>query len=688
MPCLAATATMATSVLFNWMLLDKYSHHLFASRALHNWMSWNMPSRASLAITPKREELLLKNAELMRSIRVAGMSTGACAGDVSRKCSGSGRLTAITAYHAPSSHPPKLAAMEALLERQVASFEANELLTFTKHVVVCSARTNVSRVKLRFARAAVFSELDVEPALARFEDHRADEYDADGALRLRRGRIVQMIIKLVAVKIVDTKFYLLLDADVVAIRPSQFCDFVVGDKAVASFSPSFATNQTRIDALRSVGQFSRWIRRSADALGVTSVTAPSGFYGVTPAVLNVDVVRALLAFLERRYGTTAWWTRVPDGWTEYGLYFVFLEALGLANAFHFCCEGQLYSASLWQSTPSTLFDTELMHRRQSYTLFGVYQSLRRGGSGSSMSSYLRSGMKLQMRRPPSVSRDLILRHWAKLERATDRSLEDTRPCDGSTSASHELVATYVASEAHVAAACITSRHVAATSPSRYHIALVDHDFNATNALRRCFPNRVIVAPPLHGVELGERYGIIHLFSMTHFDKIVHLGPGVLLDHIDELFDRPSPAASPDPTTQPTDFSSDVLVLVPNLSLSYLPLLTKLRAMKYVDRILFFKRGATAFLNFAFPKWRRKQLPAAFYLPPPSNCCALALGSATLSRSLSEVPLNVTPVCFASSSRVALPYKDADRLDCLRAKLEHAKPAHITATESPDHIQRQ
>ena len=426
-----------------------------------------------------------------------------------------------------------------------------------------------------------------------------------------------MVAKLAAARVVRSAFYLVLDADVVLLRPLVLADLVdARGRGLATFSPFFS-GAGGGDDLRSVGQFGRWLRWSGDVLGIPSVDARRGFYGVTPALLHAGAARALWAYLERRHGDP-WWANAGPFWTEYGLYFLFLEATQTADAVHFRCEGQLSGPALWEGTADAAVDASAL-ARQNYALFAVDQSRRRGPRFD-------AGAAAAPRLGAAASKRLVLDAWAAAEAATDRSRDDRRRADGSSTASLRAFVTHVATVSDVWAACVTA---ASRAPGGHpHVALADgaalDDYDAGPLLRACFRGAVLEAPRLPDVP--RAFGLLHAFGLARFDKVVVVGPGAVLGpRAADLFERPGLAAS----NASRGLRSELLVLVPDLALSYGPLRAALARRRPGERL-------DAFLDGAFPRWRARDLPRAFYvaddpevlrfdfgarLPPSEDLCA-------------------------------------------------------------------
>jgi len=456
-------------------------------------------------------------------------------------------------------------------------------------------------------------ELDLEPKLSTENfinsTTRFDEYSADGIYRRRRKRIVQMILKLSVAKIVKTANYLILDADCVLLRPATACDFNnLYGSAVVAWSPDFA--QSPGEKLRVIGQYGKWIRWSGQVLGLESVDASSGFYGVTPAVLRTGLTLDLLEFLAKRYKCHDWWTKAPAFFTEYGLYFLYAQVTNRLKSEHIRCDGQLYSASLWQDTPRELLDVDLLFRRQSYTLFAVLQSIR---SDTNTKDLFFSRNNQNDRVSPAESKQLVINHWTYLEANTDRSLDDRRACEGRSTAFHALT-TLITRREQLGPACLTAESIRQFFSSREAILpfFTESATSVASILTECFQTKARrLNPPRN---YAEEFALINLFGMIDFDKIIFFAPGTLATPTSpSLFNRPSLSALRKQAS--SFFDTCVLVIVPDLRLNYFPLLSKLSKRHR------HKSNETSLVKFmneeAFPKWHRHQLPDLFYLPTKS-----------------------------------------------------------------------
>src|SRR5579862_4418689 len=125
----------------------------------------------------------------------------------------------------------------------------------------------------------------------------------------------QQYIKLATVAtLARNRFVLTLDPDVFAIKPITVDDLIIDGRALLEPED------------REVHQ--QWWAHSADLLGLDPGFGRPGM-NVTPAILVKDVVAALAARLEQRYGRS--WDDVlltsNNMWTEYTLYYLTLEQM-------------------------------------------------------------------------------------------------------------------------------------------------------------------------------------------------------------------------------------------------------------------------------------------------------------------------------------------------------------------------
>jgi len=108
---------------------------------------------------------------------------------------------------------------------------------------------------------------------------------------------------------------------------------------------------------------------------------------------------------------------------------------------------------------------------------------------------------------------------------------------------------------------------------------------------------------------GNVFTKLHAWNLTEFDKLVYLDADTLvLQNVDELFDRPSFAAGPDYFV-PDRFNSGVMVLEPS-TVTYDAIRAALLSSASYDG------GDQGFLNEFFANWYA--MPIANRLPPGYN----------------------------------------------------------------------
>lgn len=159
------------------------------------------------------------------------------------------------------------------------------------------------------------------------------------------GWFKQQLIKLAFARRSTSPYYLTLDADVLCTRPTRYSDLVLDARAAV--------------ALEDGDPHSGWYWWAEQALGVVR----SGrSHAVTPAVLSVEAVALLAQYV--RSGCSPDWKpgkaapgqidelalaallrRLP--WTEYALYYTFLEHFGFFDTYHFVSPTPLYGNCVW-----------------------------------------------------------------------------------------------------------------------------------------------------------------------------------------------------------------------------------------------------------------------------------------------------------------------------------------------------
>ena len=182
------------------------------------------------------------------------------------------------------------------------------------------------------------------------------------------GWVKQQILKLGMARRVETERYLVLDSDVLAVRPIGWKDLCPNGRALLSWEP-LATHES-------------WWRASSAILGIDLAWGPDeGVMGVTPEILSTRVVRRLLERIESHGRRWPWsrraWERIllaRPGWTEYSLYWSLLcDEFDAADHYTFD-SGQIYGSCIW--TDASEFNAEHVRRmfEQPEAPFAVIQS--------------------------------------------------------------------------------------------------------------------------------------------------------------------------------------------------------------------------------------------------------------------------------------------------------------------------
>ncbi len=136
-------------------------------------------------------------------------------------------------------------------------------------------------------------------------------------IRNLKGWFKQQVIKLAITKKIRSKFYLTLDADLICIGPVRYSDLIKNGKALCQiektdFHPKWFKNTERILGFKRSGRA----------------------YGVTPALLSKDCVIELQKFLSKKESNWKLFLIKNIPWTEYTLYFTFIENTGLLKKYH------------------------------------------------------------------------------------------------------------------------------------------------------------------------------------------------------------------------------------------------------------------------------------------------------------------------------------------------------------------
>lgn len=217
-----------------------------------------------------------------------------------------------------------------LLRSFIAQFDQDDLASF----FIVSPTDDLDRLSAIIKsitsdrRYEVVSEVDVCRNLDKF-------------INAKSGRIsgwqLQQIIKLAISEYISSSHYLTLDSDILCLRPISYDRLIADDRAITNcetptdylkiYTNPFASREIQIKLYR--------YAQSGRLLGCPCLHGNQcRFHGETPVVLRTDVVRNLRAHLTTRFERN--WSEVlaqKKGWTEYGLYYHFLEMIGKINSY-------------------------------------------------------------------------------------------------------------------------------------------------------------------------------------------------------------------------------------------------------------------------------------------------------------------------------------------------------------------
>lgn len=247
-----------------------------------------------------------------------------------------------------------LALRDAERARLLVESLARNLAGLRRLWVVCPD-PDVAKIRSILANDALPFDLHVEP-----ERHIVPEF----ALNIRMsGWFRQQLIKLASFEHVTEGLYLTLDADVLCTRRVTAAELIAdGRGACVSFPDE---------------TFRYWYERIEQVMRIR-IPPGQGCHNVTPALLHTGGMRALAEAIDGKLARgeysrglrglkQRWWRHQTRGdaryapwrvflsaarpWTEYALYFSFLEHSGLFDRFHVRAEQCIYDndLSLWHA---------------------------------------------------------------------------------------------------------------------------------------------------------------------------------------------------------------------------------------------------------------------------------------------------------------------------------------------------
>jgi hypothetical protein len=243
-------------------------------------------------------------------------------------------------------------------------------------IIVPDKEVELFRSKIKEANYEIFPETAVVPEFKLFKNY--------------PGWKKQQLIKLAAAEIVDTDFYLTLDADIICVGPTSFSDLVINGRAYC-FKHLLKMSPER---------FKKWYR---DAERVLKIDHAEYHHDVTPAVLSREGMLLLhkhLAQIKRdkkiglckrdlfccvAHVLAKFFYRIPFAewrlyliysgrWTEYCLYYTFLEAFHLFEKYHFLLDHRFSGNSVWTIDEYNFWDPANSFLGERNFHFSVMQS--------------------------------------------------------------------------------------------------------------------------------------------------------------------------------------------------------------------------------------------------------------------------------------------------------------------------
>lgn len=193
------------------------------------------------------------------------------------------------------------------------------------------------------------------------------------------GVAKQMLVKLAVPEFTTSDFYLTFDTDVVACKPFDEDSLVPGGRALTEYFH--------------YPEKYPWYLNSARLLGIPEedVNLGSPRLFVTPAVLSVEIVKALHIHLSKLGNGRYWMKHLMEAytptdnsyWTEYTLYDLFSHAEGLFDSHHhpYSVDATVHcrEQSIWVDDHYSRWNPSQAFNGQSPGLFMVLQSITAHG---------------------------------------------------------------------------------------------------------------------------------------------------------------------------------------------------------------------------------------------------------------------------------------------------------------------
>lgn len=227
----------------------------------------------------------------------------------------------------------------------VKNFRQEDLLDFC---VICptvdlAALTQLLKSVTRDGRYRIADESELCPEILR-----ATKTNSIG------GWYTQQLIKLDMAKNISSAHYVTLDSDILCVKPFSHADLVVDGRALTNVETNVDYERLYVSKYcqRELITKQERYRGAAKILGYDRPSQKaSQFYGETPVVLHTQSVLGLTQFLSERFRQP--WIEglaAHRQWTEYSLYFQFLEMTGQLESvcFRTNCNGVLdLEKSVW-----------------------------------------------------------------------------------------------------------------------------------------------------------------------------------------------------------------------------------------------------------------------------------------------------------------------------------------------------
>lgn len=253
-------------------------------------------------------------------------------------------------------------------------FDINDL---GKFLIICPAR-DINKLELLLRdlthdnRFIVIDEKTICP-------------DLDDLPQGLAGWYIQQILKISVAKFINTNFYLTLDSDVICKRHFNTAMLIPSGKAYTNIE-----TKSDYDEIYN-GHFSdlewevknRRLTTSAKILNYQR-TEPhiNNSYGETPVLLHTKSVNKMIGALSTQYGNWVKALSNKKGWTEYTLYFLYMEKHNILHKYHISTNRNTIldlEASVWQTPEKYKYDkvfspASILEQRVQHGYFVVIQS--------------------------------------------------------------------------------------------------------------------------------------------------------------------------------------------------------------------------------------------------------------------------------------------------------------------------